>query len=453
MFRPFAIAVAALFPLWAATAWAQPAPARPDRPYRGLFQQGAPPEPGHLLAASGIALTGYDDNLRAEARGTSAGSGGGGVGGRNNALRGSVSTAMGGMTYTFVGESLQLWLTGGGVARYYPSLDDKFSSYTNAAGTLAYAASPWKGMTASMHLGASYRPYFFDSSFLFPGALDLGDPPLGSEEVPYVTNSFLIHNERIALAQRISRRTSVHATYGYRGTDRENKSDHAFARQSYGGALTHQLRRDVGLRAGYTLRETRYSSGRILPIHVIDVGANFNRTLSFSRRTTLSFGTGTTAMEREEDGVEELRFRIMGQALLTHEFGRTWTLYSQYHRGVLSSEVWDEPAEAEGVVVGLTGFLTRRLQMNLSARGVLGKVGLGEDAPGFDGLHGVAQFGYALNRYANLTFVYAYYQHNFEDGTPLRVDLPSTVGRQSVRVGVTLWAPVFQRVRRTDASG
>jgi hypothetical protein len=454
MFRPRALAIAVLLPLWAATVSAQsPQTGRSDRPYRGLFGQSTEPVPGHQVVVTGILLTGYDDDLRADARGTGGG-GGTGVSSPDEALSGSVTTAMGSMSYTFTNDSLAVSLMGGGVARYYPSLEDEFVPYPNASGSVNYSTALRKGLTVSMNAAAFYRPYLFDSTFLFPSSFDLPDPALGDDDVPYDTQAFLTHTERIGLSQRLTQRTTLHGFVGYRGTEKaESRADRPFSRQSYGGGLTHNLSQGLSLRAGYTLHETHYSLGRVIPFHVIDVGANYGRALSFSRRTTLSFGTGTTALERND----ELRWRLTGQAQLTHEFGRTWTAYASYHRSVLSSEVWDAPADADGVAIGLAGLFTRRLQMSATARGVLGKAGQVEDPPGFDGLHGELMFGYALNRWANLTAMYAYYQHNFDAGTPLRVDLPRTVERNSVRVGVTLSKPIYhsasnQSARRNDAS-
>ncbi len=111
-----------------------------------------------------------------------------------------------------------------------------------------------------------------------------------------------------------------------------------------------------------------------------------------------------------------------------------------------------EPAEADGVAVGVGGLITRRLQLNFSARGVLGKTGSQQDAPGFDGVRTAVNLGYALNKFINFTAVYAYYQHKFDDTTQLAIDLPPTTSRQSVRVGMTFWLPVFQSSRRADAS-
>jgi hypothetical protein len=52
----------------------------------------------------------------------------------------------------------------------------------------------------------------------------------------------------------------------------------------------------------------------------------------------------------------------------------------------------------------------------------------------------------------NVGVSYAYYNHRFDDGVQLSTGIPYGLDRQSVRASVSLWAPIFQRTRRTNAS-
>ena len=65
-------------------------------------------------------------------------------------------------------------------------------------------------------------------------------------------------------------------------------------------------------RAGYTYGEGDYGDGGTREHHAIDAGVNYNRALSISRQTTLSFGTGTSALRT----LGNLRFTITGNARL-----------------------------------------------------------------------------------------------------------------------------------------
>jgi hypothetical protein len=52
----------------------------------------------------------------------------------------------------------------------------------------------------------------------------------------------------------------------------------------------------------------------------------------------------------------------------------------------------------------------------------------------------------------NLGITYSYYQQRFDEGAQLAVGLPASAERHSVRATVGLWAPLFQRTRRNNAS-
>lgn len=445
MSRPWLIAALAAFVLIAASPTSAQT-VRSPRPYRGLFNgdAAATPGTGQQFGISGMLVTGYDDDLRADARGGNQPV----ASAKGQTSSGSVTTATGMGTYSLNNGGLSVSASGGGVARYYPSLPDEFVPYFMGSGTVAYSTKLWKNSTLGLAGTALYRPYLFDAVDLFIADGVSSGGPISDGELPYIADSYLVHSERVTLSQRLGPHTTVHGLYTYRGARNKGNDEGRFARQSYGGQLTHTLTQGLSLHAGYMRRDMQNEGAEIVPLHIIDVGASYNRALSFSRQTTLSFGTGTAAIRRND----ALRFRVIGNVQLTHEIGRTWSAWAAYHRSVLESEVWLEPAEADGVAVGVGGLITRRLQFNFSGRGVLGKTGTQQDAPGFDGVRTTANLGYALNTSINLNAVYAYYHHTFDDATQLAIDLPPTTSRQSVRVGVTFWLPVFQSSRRADAS-
>jgi hypothetical protein len=171
---------------------------------------------------------------------------------------------------------------------------------------------------------------------------------------------------------------------------------------------------------------------------------DYNRALSISRRTTLSFGTGSTAVRTSE----QLRFIVTGNVALKHEIGRTWNAWVGYSRRVHLEETFLEPVVSDGLSVGLAGLISRRVQFTSVARGALGKQGLGNNAPGFDAVHAAATLSYAVTRFMNLGVTYAFYQQQFDEGVQLSVGNPRSAERHSVRATVGLWAPLFQRARR-----
>ncbi len=247
-------------------------------------------------------LTGYDDDLRAEARGGQQPV----AAARGQTTSGSVTTGTGMATYSLNQGALSISASGGSVARYYPSLEDKFVPYVMASSTAAYSTPLWKNGTLGLAGTALYRPYLFDAVELFAAEGVSSGGPISDGELPYLADSYVVHSERVTLSQRLDQRTTVHALYAYRGARSKGNNEGKFARQSYGGQLTHSLTQGLSLHAGYTRRDMRNESASVVPLHIIDVGASYNRALSFSRQTTLSFGTGSTAVRRND----ELRFRL-----------------------------------------------------------------------------------------------------------------------------------------------
>jgi hypothetical protein len=214
-----------------------------------------------------------------------------------------------------------------------------------------------------------------------------------------------------------------------------------------GGGLSYTLGRGLDLQAGYRYAEARYASGPRQQ-HLIDAGVNYNRALSFSRRTQLSFSTGSSIVQ----STNRTRFNLTGNATLKHEIGRTWNAWASYARQVLLNETWTEPVLADSMSVGFGGLISRRLQFASAARGALGKQGLEKNAPGFDAAHASATLTYAVTRFMNLGVTYSYYQQRFDDGVLLSTGVPVDATRNSIRATVSLWAPLYQRQRRADAT-
>ena len=290
---------------------------------------------------------------------------------------------------------------------------------------------------------AAYQPYQLSPLFHVDFEPQPGDSLIPDLDLVTTVESYLRYAGRIGYSQRLSRHATFSANYGYQHADRGAEADE-FRYQSLGGALTYNLGKGLDARAGYFYGEGDYGDGGTREHHTIDAGVNYNRALSISRQTTLSFATGTSALRT----LGHLRFTITGNARLQHEIGRSWNTWVGYARRVLMNETWPEPVVADSVSAGLRGLLSRRMQFTSSIRGALGKQGLESDAPGFDTAQGAATLSYALTRFMNLGVTYFYYRQRFDEGAVLSVGVPASAERHSVRATVSLWAPLFERTRR-----
>jgi hypothetical protein len=298
-------------------------------------------------------------------------------------------------------------------------------------------------MSVTVNLSVAHQPFQLSPLFL-----QVFEPQLGEVSVPDLDlvnslDTYLRYGGGISVSQKMSRRATFSASYTQQRADR-GASSGAFVNQVAGGGLSYNLGRGLDLHGGYRYGEVRFDDDSTRDHHAIDAGVNYNRSLSFSRRTELSFSTGTAAVQSED----RLRFTATGNATLKHEIGRSWTAWVAYSRQLLINETWPEPVIADSVSAGFGGLISRRMQFTSVVRGALGKQGLERNAPGFDTAQAAATVRYGITRFMSLGVTYSYYQQRFDEGAQLSVGTPASAERHSVRATVGLWAPLFQRVRR-----
>ncbi len=410
---------------------------RPERPYRGLFGGGVG-DVGQILTVTGSAGAGFSNDLIAEVRGGTAARPG-------RSWQGGLGAASGSVNYSLQGNRVTLSAAGATAARFYPSLVRDFVRGSQVRTSLSLALLPSTSLSAGM--SAAHQPHWLGG--VVPIEAETEDQPLNNLDFAAGLESYATYSGSIGLAHRrqLSKRTSLAASYGYRKAVVPGRQ-RAFDRQNAGGVLTRAVAQGLHLRGGYSYAHADYGSGRTSGVHLIDAGVDYSKPLSISRRTTVSFATGSSAIRQRG----QVRFRLNGSANLRHELGRTWTASAAYSRRVALHDAWDDPVLSDGVSLGVNGLISRRLQFTARASSALGGIGTEENAPIFRTVHGSAALAYAATRFVNFSMTYSYYQHRFGDGALPTLGSPRTLDRQSVRATVSLWAPVFQRARRINAS-
>jgi hypothetical protein len=413
---------------------------RPERPYRGLFASTGG-DANQVLTGSASVGVGWDDNLLAATR-----SGDSGLPSRNlPAVSGGLGTVKGGLNYSFRSELIGVTIAGTTASQYFPTLDDEFVRASQ--GRVGLSVSPRRGPRFSLSMNAARQPYALSSLFSEEVGVVGGFAELLDLDAVLAPEGQLTYGGSFNVSQQLSRRTSMALNYSYRASERPDY-EHTFELKRGGARLSHQLNRDLALVAGYSYGEGVDFEGEPFPHHNIDVGLDFMRALSLTRRTTVTFTTGSAATRTND----RLRFHLTGDAMLTHEIGRTWAAWGAYGRHVTIHETWREPGLNNTVAIGLGGLPTRRIQLQTAARVALGSIGLQYGAPGFDHYYFTSSLAYALARFVNVSVAFSHYQHNIDEDVRLAVGIPRNLSRHSVRVGINLWAPIFERTRRTNAS-
>jgi hypothetical protein len=204
--------------------------------------------------------------------------------------------------------------------------------------------------------------------------------------------------------------------------------------------MNFRVTRGLSLRLGYGLQETRYASQQSYQSRNIIAGLGFNRALSLTRSTTLSFNFGSSAV------VQEVRtyYRLDAHATLSHELGRTWTAQAVYNRNVSFDDAFHVPVPLDAVSVGVRGLFSRQLALHSSIGWVDGALGFGPFANGFESYYGRSALIWGLSRIFGVGLDYAYYQYRFDSQTQLLPGMVRRADRHNIRAFVTMRAGLFK---------
>jgi hypothetical protein len=296
----------------------------------------------------------------------------------------------------------------------------------------------------------SYQPMNLYALFPVFGTTPLGQLYLADLDYGTVDASYYTSRTSVSASRQLSSRAKVTADYSYDRSEFKLYPD--FESQSAGVHFSRSLTAGLGLHLGYSYTRTLYGDQeRVAGYHGIDVGVDYNKTLSFSRRTSLSFVTGSGATKYQGG----THFNAVGSANLNHEIGRTWQFNAAYNRNVGFTETFAAPFVYDGASVSLSGLIDRRWSFHSSAGAALGALGFGTtaNANGFDNYYASAGISRALSRFFNLGIDYSFYRYRFEDtATLLPAGYTNDIERHSIRATISAWLPIFERGRRSNAA-
>jgi opacity protein-like surface antigen len=413
------------------------------RPFRGLFGSSQRTTSDRSLILNGSIYGGWDSSVLADQPGST-------IDTRGDSTEGAVAGGTLGLVFSKRGRRAEF---GGAVdtqARYYPEQRD----LTSGAYNVGFGTSI--ELTRRTRLGLNqtvgYQPYYQLS--MFPA---VGDPILGGVVIPsnldYVVSraSGWIYDSSVNLDRQLSRRANLSMFYRRSASDFSvNATTGAPAFDvdyQYGGfRFTREVARGVALRLGYAYRKGNFANtgnaaDDTAETHEIDAGVNYARQLSFSRRTTLSFSTGSTILEFDGNR----NFTVTGDATLRHQFGRNWLSSIAYNRGVGFITNFSGPVLSDNATLRLDGLLGQRVMLSMQGGLASGRVGYGADEENlsrFTTYTGTATMQYAFTANLASYVQYAYFYYDF----PRSPELPigGQFNRNSVRVGLSVSVPLLR---------
>jgi hypothetical protein len=410
---------------------AQPPGPLPEssRPYRGLFGAGSPAAPGR--SAFDLTAAVYEEygNLPE-----------GDVPLALPALgAGWFTGARAAVSMEHAGRHTGFGLRGEASLRYYHDLGQ--TTPVRARVDAGFDAALGKRHDSRLRLSGAYQlePYYLLPFFDAPAPVIGGTTilPIYRDDALYARRRH-ITSGAIGYEMAFTPRDSLVFDASLRDTRADGV---ALDVQDYhaSGRFSRRVTRDLSLRAGYTFQRGRYgiAAQDLLTTQGLDLSVDYRRTLPFSRKTTVGFGSGSALVDGQE---EDRRYFVTGYATLRHDMGRGWFIGADYSRAVQLVEGFAAPFLANTVTASLGGFASPRVELYTSGGYSAGDAGFGGGR--YEVTQASARLRVALAKYAAVSTEGLLYAHRFPDGAAAPGVFPGRLDRWAVRAGLTLWLPL-----------
>lgn len=438
--RSFVSVVAGVVCLLAGTAAeAQVLAAPAQRPSQGLFGRGTRGDQTLDLTVS--AVGGYDDNLLSTES----------IGLVNSPPEksGLYEGLTGRLAYMKTFRDSAFGAAARSSLHYYPSLNEIVGQqHTATAGLLVQRQHGRISVTQTFGLFPLYSVAAIPGLFS-PELTDL--PPVLTEDVAVVRSEARNFATSASFTQLLSARLAFTASARIENTNYVEQKIHQREDRA-AGHLVYHLTRDFGVVAGYEYQRGVYTlagrSREAAHVHNFDVGIDFNRALSLSRRTTVGVSTGSVSLQGDHGRREH---KLRGSARLNHEIGRTWQATAALYRGVSFIEGFRYPFLATTLSANIAGDLSRRMGLTFGGSYWTGQNesgghhgGTGLAAGRNESYSATTRLRIAVSRSMALSTQYIFSHYRFASAPSLIVGFPDWTDRQSVRVGLDLQLPLVR---------
>jgi len=252
------------------------------------------------------------------------------------------------------------------------------------------------------------------------------------------------------------RRAEVQLRYGFDESRLGSRVDRRVL--TFGGGVRRGLTRSLDLRLGHTMRLVHSEQQSLTPsltAHDLDLGLDFHRALSFSRRTSVNFSSGGALVTAE--GLTQ--YMMTGAAGLQHRIGRSWTAAAAFDRRLNLIEGIPQPVVANGFTTTVGGLLGRKAGLRLRGSMMQGRLGLPQSSADATAQSGTAGIGTITTFTTEVRVLYPlwhgwqwyaehfYYQHELANPGILSQGVPPSLTRSGLRTGVELQMALLRRRR------
>jgi hypothetical protein len=357
----------------------------------------------------------------------------------------------GALGYGRRGQQVQFGANVGAQGRYYS--DDREFLSVNRYGGVGVSALFARKTAVTVNQTVGYSPAYFTGMFpilsdAVPGAVNVPSADYAVSDLNVFT-----YETTAGVAHGLTPNASLVMNAAFQQTDFSQGSGYRDLRTySIGGGFRQRITRNAQLKLGYTYREGQYGllgAASEATLHDLDVGVDYSRPLSLSRRTRLDFQTGSSIVNRPIEGAsgeagsdERLQYFFVGSVGVNHETGRTWRTRVAFNRSVGLVQGLPEPLFSNGVSTSIIGFASRRVELAIFGAYSKGDVGkLLNDTGKVEAYSGSARMQYGITRMLAASGEYFYYRYDIGSGVTLPAGVALFRERQGVRGGLTVWLP------------
>ena len=355
------------------------------------------------------------------------------------------------MDYAKTSERTQVGASAGSAWRYYDDLGETRSAGYSAGIGVSHRAG--SRTTLLVNQSAAYLPTYLYGLFPTGFALEPGSVPPTAQD--FSANEFRSYSyaTSAALRQELTGRSRLSVSGEFQYVDRldENPQWRDVDSHALQGEYAYSVSRNTALtvRYGYRSGQFGYDGIGTTTEHSANIGVTYTRPLSATRRAVLTLGVGPSRSEVPQFAVGapvvRRQYQVASEVGVAYDFGRSWRARANYRRGLEYVVDLPEPVFADSVSGGVTGLLSRRVDLSLSAGYSSGESLLNTGGLLFDTYTGDVRLRYAFTRGLAVYAEYLYYFYDFREGAVLLAGMPSGLERNGVRVGLTLWVPALRR--------
>ena len=417
---------------------------RPTRPYRGLFGGGPTADPTRTrseLTFTGSVLVGYDTWLSP---------GGTGISPTQEPQSGSALSGEAALGYYYGNGRRSLSIDGRTLTLGYSGID----ADPTIGGRVTIAGHSNLGRVARLHLmqDVAYEPT------LVLGSTTPDLPIEGSVAAPpaEVTSGYLEQrswssNTGVSLGRQWTPRQTTQIDAAYRHS--EFLDEFGYDTRSLRADLSHawQRSRTLTIEGLYGFEDSQSDGvdGLRTPMtnHRLNGSFTYARRLSPTRNMSFTLGGGATHVTtlNAADQTDLTYWTPSGTASFGIDLGRSWAIAASYTRDASMLQGVSLTSFASNEAnVNANGLIGSRVEASVAATYSKGRAGGGTTGE-YENYNGSMQLRYAFSRCCAASVIYDYYAYEFLEVADLPSDFRSNFDRQAIRVGFTLWLPLYGR--------